>query len=356
MTSLLRCLVLGTLVSHAWLPSYAQEDDDWSRDQKKRKKKYDIASIPIVSYNTSYGAVIGINSMLFFDANRRDTISPASVVGLGGGFSQNRSVFAAGFTQLYLNENRLRVAVAGGLGNINFQYFDSPGNNGDGDFVDYSAVNSFGVVKVLHRVRGPLYAGGVVKFQHTNTHFSSSRQQEEIVNANGLGVSGVFDSRDHIYNPQSGFFASLTVLNNARWLGSDSAFWSVRFFANYYLPLTKKSSLAARLTFFGGLGDVPFSGQHAIGGKDIRGYTDGKYRGNSQYTAQTEYRWNFYKRWGMVAFFGVAFTEKPYSGILPGGGAGLRFKVLESRNVNVGVEGAFGKHDQGIYFRIGETF
>lgn len=348
------CLAVLSIFFFAWQDLRAQDED--MVDEKRKKRKFDLAGIPIVSYNTSYGAIIGANTMLFFDVNPHDTISHASVIGLGGGFSQNRSLFAAGFTQLYLQENKWRVSAAGGVGNINFQYFESPIEAGEGDFVDYSAVNTFGVLKVLRRVKGHLYAGGVMKLQYTNTSFETVRPREEIVNANGIGITASFDSRNHVYNPRVGVFATLTLLNNAGWLGSDSAFYSTRFFINYYLPVSRNSVLATRLTCFGGFGDVPFSGQQSIGGKDIRGYTDGRYRGNIELTTQAEYRWNFYRRWGLVAFFGVALTERPYSGILPGGGAGLRFKMLEKRNVNIGLEGALGKQDQGIYFRIGETF
>ncbi|HTF18663.1 MAG TPA: BamA/TamA family outer membrane protein [Chryseolinea sp.] len=349
------CLVVAFILCLTWQGVYAQEDD-WADGKKTKKRKFDLAGIPIISYNTSYGAIIGANTMLFFDANPRDTISHASALGLGGGFSQNRSVFLATFCQLYLKENTWRVAAAAGIGNINFQYFESPVASGDGDFVDYTAVNTFALFKVLRRITGPLYAGGIAKFQYTNTSFETSHASEEIVQANGIGITGTYDSRDHVYNPRSGLFTTLTLLNNARWLGSDSAFYSARFFLNYYLRLSKRSVLGARFTYSGGFGDVPFSGQKSIGGKDIRGYTDGKYRGNIECSTQAEYRWNFYKRWGAVAFFGLAFTERPYSGMLPGGGVGLRFKMLEARNVNVGIEGAWGKHDQGLYFRIGETF
>ncbi|MEJ1240907.1 BamA/TamA family outer membrane protein [Chryseolinea sp. T2] len=354
MTRIATCLVVTILFSLICHNLHGQ-DEDWV-EEKKKKRKFDLAGIPIISYNTSYGAIIGANTMLFFDVNPRDTISHASVIGLGGGFSQNRSLFAAGFTQLYLGENKWRIAVAGGVGNINFQYFESPSAAGDGDFVDYSAVNTFGLLKVLRRVTGDFYAGVVTKIQYTNTSFETVRPREEIVNANGIGFTTSYDSRNHIYNPRSGVFSTLTLLNNAKWMGSDSAFYSVRFFFNYYQRISKRSVLASRLTCFGGFGDVPFSGQQSIGGKDIRGYTDGKYRGDIEATVQTEYRWSFYKRWGMIAFFGLAMTEKPYSGILPGGGAGIRFKLLEARNVNIGIEGALGKKDQGIYFRIGETF
>jgi outer membrane translocation and assembly module TamA len=107
--------------------------------------------------------------------------------------------------------------------------------------------------------------------------------------------------------------------------------------------------------------DVPFSGKNVIGRDDLRGYTNGKHRANQVYDIQSEYRWNFYKKWGMVAFTGLALATDNwkgdnYSGVLPSAGAGLRYKVIPKRGINIGLEAAVGKEDWGVYFRIGETF
>jgi hypothetical protein len=79
------------------------------------------------------------------------------------------------------------------------------------------------------------------------------------------------------------------------------------------------------------------------------------------YTLHTEYRWNFYRKWGLVAFAGIATAVENFSGIstsglLPGVGAGLRFRMLPSEKVNIGVDAAVGKGDYSITFRIGEPF
>jgi hypothetical protein len=55
---------------------------------------------------------------------------------------------------------------------------------------------------------------------------------------------------------------------------------------------------------------------------DIRGVFPRRYRANSVYTLQAEYRWNFYKKWGLVAFAGLASAvakigDIPDSDILP---------------------------------------
>jgi outer membrane protein assembly factor BamA len=322
----------------------------------RKEKRFDITAVPIVSYNTSYGALVGANSMIFFNVSKRDTISPASVAGLGGGYSQNRSLFAAAFTLLYLNQNRWRVNAAGGVGDIRFQYYESGIESVDEGFVDFNTTTGFGIVRILRRVIGHLYFGGIAKLQYTSTDFESNPPITETVTANGLGANALFDTRNNVYYPSRGTFASLSAVTNPDWLGSDSVFSALRAFYNIYVRVGRSSVLAARLSAFSSLGDVPFIGEDAIGGKDIRGYTEGRYRGHQSYCIQAEYRWTFRPRWGMVAFGGVAMTNKPYSGLLPGVGAGLRFQALPARNVNIGVDGALGKDDYGIYFRIGEVF
>ena len=119
--------------------------------------------------------------------------------------------------------------------------------------------------------------------------------------------------------------------------------------------------LVARATLNIATGNVPFEGQTVVGGEDIRGYSQGKYRNDQVYTLQAEYRWNFYGKWGIVAFAGLAsavanvsdITDSP---LLPGVGAGLRFRMLPSERVNIGVDAAVGKGDYSITFRIGEAF
>ena len=322
----------------------------------KKHTAINITGIPIVNYSSSYGTIIGVNSMAFFDVSKKDTISPASLVGLGGGYSENRSWFVADFTQLYLKEDKWRVSAGVGVANINFQYFEPLNDVDDGEFIDYNSASTFALIKVLRQIVPNFYGGAAFKFQHSKTVFEVNNDSVVIDDANGMGITGLYDTRDNIYYPGKGWKASLSFLGNTKWLGSDQGFNSIRAYANYYRRINEKSILASRASIFTSLGDVPFTAQRTVGGKDIRGYTDGRYRGDQVYCLQSEYRWTFYKRWGVVGFFGVALTENPSSNALPAGGIGIRFKAIRSRNINIGVDGALGNGDAGIYFRIGEAF
>ncbi len=42
--------------------------------------------------------------------------------------------------------------------------------------------------------------------------------------------------------------------------------------------------------------------------------------------------------------------------LLPSTGFGLRFMASEDHRVNIGIDYAFGRESQALYFRIGEAF
>jgi len=322
-----------------------------------KKKKFSLTGIPILTYSGPFGSITGFNTSAFFHiGNKHDTISPASQLGLGGGGNQDYTWFGALFTQLYLNEDRWRITAGLGVGNLNYQYYETVMGSEDGGFVNYSSMSRFFFAKVMRKVHGRFYMGGFVSMKHSKTKFPEYSDSTMDIDANGFGPSILFDSRNNIYAPKKGWQAASDYTINPSWTGSDSNFSTLRSYANWYLSLGAKTVLASRISATVGIGAVPFTGQHTVGGRDIRGYSDGKYRGDQVYAIQTELRWNFYRRWGGVVFTGVAFTEKPYSGALPAAGIGIRFLAIRAQHINIGVDGALGKGDTGIYFRINEAF
>ena len=119
--------------------------------------------------------------------------------------------------------------------------------------------------------------------------------------------------------------------------------------------------IAARAYFGFGIGDLAFEQQFIVGRTDIRGYTQGKFRGDQLVAVQGEYRWNFHKKMSAVGFVGLATIygalNPDQEGILlPGIGAGFRYTVIEEYHMNVGLDAAVGRDDWGIYFRVGEAF
>jgi hemolysin activation/secretion protein len=136
----------------------------------------------------------------------------------------------------------------------------------------------------------------------------------------------------------------------------------LEFDHNHYFPVRDDKDVLAARAFVGvGLGTLDFNQQYIVRDLDIRGYTQGAFRGENLLAAQAEYRWNFHRRWGAVGFAGVAtvleaINENDSGKLLPGAGAGIRFRAFPETNFSVGMDVAAGINDWGIYFQIGEAF
>jgi len=332
------------------------------------KKRTGIAAIPLINYNRTQGIVVGALVSNFYKLNKEDTISPSSNTGIFGMYTEQKSYAVLGYSRFYFAEDRWRMTAAVGTLDINFQFFLEDPAASTGNFYDYSTKANLFVLQLQRNIFNRIYLGPTSSFINSTTTFGlpSVSGEDSVTNSqlNNVGYIISNDTRDHVQYPVRGMFLNFKNQFYRDWVGSDFEF--VRYVVTYnqFFKLTKEDAsqvLAIRATFNIATGDVPFEGQTVVGSDDIRGYSQGRYRDDQVYTLQTEYRWNFYKRWGMVAFAGVAsavpkFSDIPDNDLLPGVGAGLRFKMLPSERVNIGIDGGVGKDDYSITFRIGESF
>lgn len=325
-----------------------------------------FAAIPMVNYSNATGFSMGAITQMFYKANAKDTISPSSSTGLFGMYTTNKTYFLAGFQQLYLNEDRWRILAAIGLGNINYQYWQDLPLTG-GTYVGFGTKATFAMARVERKVYKKLYAGlnGVLSKAETEfdlpDHFPDSLRNDKR-NMNNIGYRLNFDMREHQITPYGGYNVSFNNDFFREWIGSDNNFEKYEIVYNHYYKIkNERNILATRVKASIATGDVPFQGQSVVGQDDIRGYTKGKYRADQVYAVQAEYRWRFYKKFGMVGFFGLASAVEhigdiPDSELLPSAGVGIRYMMIEKERINVGIDFAKGKGDWGLYFRIGESF
>jgi len=52
--------------------------------QKKKVEKVEVAAVPLISYNKSFGGIFGAFATVYFPMSSADTVSPASMAGGGG--------------------------------------------------------------------------------------------------------------------------------------------------------------------------------------------------------------------------------------------------------------------------------
>jgi len=321
-------------------------------------KNFTFLPLPYINYNRSTGFSIGAIPMAMYKLNREDTISPASISGLVGVYTTNKTWFAMFFQQLYFKEDTWRITSAGGLGSYNFQFFiDYPYNT----YIDYSTDMVFFYLNVNRKLFAELYGGihyTYMKFDTRIADLPTSKETEQ----HGTGIILSYDERSDVYYPRKGFISNANWSTYPAFMGNPDPSNKIDIDHNHFFSSRKdKDVIALRAKIGVGLGNLAFEQQFIIGRNDIRGYTEGKYRGNQMLAIQGEYRWNFYKKMSAVGFFGLAsiFSSNNSSQngeILPGIGCGLRYTVAEEYHMNVGFDIAVGKDDWGFYFRVGEAF
>jgi outer membrane protein assembly factor BamA len=311
-----------------------------------------------VNYDRSLGFSVGAVPMLMFNPTEKDTISPSSLIGGVGFWTTNKTWFLMGFGVFYLSEDRWRVTTAGGGGTVNFQfYLDSPINS----WIPYQSEADFFMLKVERRIYKKLYGG--VSYVYADVLTSSETLPfTDSLTIHGIGLSLSMDRRSNPYYPRSGYYTTVKYNGNPHFMGNEDRSQKIKIDHNHYFPVRRNTDVvAARFHAGMGIGDISFNQQFIVMNTDIRGYTQGAYRGNYLLALQGEYRWNFLKRWGAVGFAGVAtvfeaINESDNGKLLPGIGTGIRFRAFTETNFSVGIDVAAGLEDWGIYFQIGEAF
>lgn len=347
---------------------------------KKKEKKFAFMPLPTLTYDRSQGLGAGAIAMGLFKAdNSKD--APLSRIMAVGNYATNDSYYMMLGTRLYLMEDKWRILAAAGYINYNFQAFQ--------DFEDAGSGGVTGIYETPYTTKGSLFAFalqrkvfenfymGIGGFTMRSDVIVTLPDNSEIVepnNINSLSVPISYDTRNSIYNPSSGIFIDGRFSVVPSWLDNEDDFVKTMLYVNHYKKISDHKILASRFAMKANFGDVPFASQDYIGQTDLRGYTQGEYRGNQTYTAQTEFRNNFYKKWGYVGFagLGIAYRKSEegaaagdwynsgasWSKLLPSIGAGARYQVIEKagQKVNAGIDIAAGRGDWGFYFRITEAF
>jgi len=315
--------------------------------------------IPYINYDRSIGFQLGALPMALFNPVKNDTISPSSMAGLFGMYTSNDTWFLTAFCKLFLDEDNWRVTAAGGTGNYNFQfYMDAP----IADWIPYSTEMDVVFVQLQRRLYKRLYGG--VSYVYLDFITTLDQVPDPMrTTLHGLGLDLALDHRSSVYYPRTGFETTLKYFTYPAAFGNESDSDKIEFEYNRFVATRGDQDVIAGRFFAGmGLGDLSFEQQFIVGQrKDIRGYTQGEYRGNYMLALQGEYRWNFHPRLGVVGFAAVAtifegVNEEDDGKLLPGVGAGFRFTADTETNMNVGLDIAVGLEDWGIYFRLGEAF
>ena len=363
-------------------PPATQKDD--------RSGEWVFAPIPVRSPALGTGLEWAIGYVSPFD--KQDKISPPSLVGIGGLFTDNGSRGIALGARLYLKEDKYRVSLAGGHASINAEVYGVGKLAGDrGVFLPVNTKGTAFFTESLFRFRKGFYLGG--RFQYRNLKLSinseslSSSDNPEINPLSptapilaairddllrqrtvAIGPRFQWDTRDNTFYPLRGVFLDAGIDLFSKGIGSEFTYQYFKVAFNKYTRLGERQVFAVRGMGCAAAGDrVPVYDLCLFGAmNDLRGYSAGRYQDRRMFAGQAEYRLSspktgFLGRFGLVGFGGVGgigttFSDIGISDLLPAGGAGIRFRLTRKNRINFRIDYAVGKTGGALSIGVGEAF
>jgi len=184
-----------------------------------------------------------------------------------------------------------------------------------------------------------------------------------------LGVSQTYDTRNSNNYPTKGFFGRISYQYAPDFFGGNDLTGSqIRVVIRNFWPLAKKLVLGVNGIYYTvQSSSTPFYMLPQLGNDDImRGYYTGRYRDENLIAAQTELRYRFSNRFGVVAFAGGGrvfangdFNLKQFK---PSVGGGIRYFFDPAKGLSVRADYGIGEkrpneaRQSGFYLGLAEAF
>lgn len=180
---------------------------------------------------------------------------------------------------------------------------------------------------------------------------------------NALGLGGLYDNRNDIFDPTAGWYLDANLLYAGRILGGSYDFNKYQTELRRYFPIGKKQRSTIALRAWGGLltGDPPISETFYVGGTDtIRGYNENQFFGTRMLVFNAEYRFPIanikFLKGAVFADAGNAWSPGERSKLYTDAGAGLRI-VFPTLGLGViRLDYAYGEEGGRTSIGIGQTF
>jgi hypothetical protein len=317
--------------------------------------------LPVVDPSIGNGlAVVGLYS---FPSSGREEDRPRSTVGAVAGGTDNDSRLVGAGGSFHFDDDRYRVNVKGGYGNLNMDFY---GLGGDGPLasnpVTFNFKGFFGESFAQIRIADNLYFGATGRYLGSKVKFSLPVEVLPTLEAEftlaSLGLILEYDTRDDAWFPVDGSHGVAVVSRYEGAIGSDAEF--MNFDARYARYASPWSDLAVA-----GEVRVAHSGDGApffmLPFISIRGLPTGRYLDSTVAQVQGELRTTVWRRLGAVVFAGTGVVFPSLTSFEEGNagyglGAGLRYRLPGEDKINVGIDVAYGGEDPVVYFRVGEAF
>lgn len=346
----------------------ASKDDGWPDVSSFLDEKYGFLPIamPITEPAVGYGAVGGLAFLSKSFGDAAAGLGRPNVTFVGGFGTANGSWGAMGMDSRYWLKDRLQTLAGLIHASINLDFYgvgeDSVLKNQP---IRYNLEPTAGAAIVKNRLGDShVWAGLGYAFASTKVTFDAPDttpgipDHENRSNVGALLPSLNFDNRDNIFTPTRGVYVEVSGAIAAKWLGGDNNFEKIGLTVLQYVPLPFNFYLGLRAEGDANFGDAPFYMAPYVG---MRGVPVMRYQGEEVVVLEGELRWQFYKRFSILGFFGGGNAWNDFEkldnsqGVVAGGG-GFRYELARKYGLHMGVDVAHSRDTTAFYLQVGSAW
>src|ERR1044072_277360 len=341
------------------------------KGKQKGEKRGSLVIAPIPISSPAFGSGLILIAGYVFKFDKEDTVSPPSWAGLAGVYTNNGTRGLALGSRLYLKENKYQTTFAAMTGRANLDFYGIgriPGK--PAVVVPLSLGGKIFFGEFMRNVGKSIFIGPRYQFRHLTANIDGERKPGGFevpaidlkANSAALGFHLQRDQRNSTFYPTKGTLLDFTADFFDQVWGSRREYQVYKGGYNGYREVAKKQVLAYRGMVCAANGSVPIYDLCLYGfNSDLRGYTTGEFQNRRQFAAQAEYRLDWRKRIGFVAFGGIRGVARKRGdfrpgGLLPGAGAVLRFTLDKKNHINYRIDYAFGRAGRTLSIGVGEAF
>jgi hypothetical protein len=363
------------------MPAYAADEEgatpaaEQKEEQKKAKEDDDGGNflvLPFFITEPAIGEGLGAG-LVYFHANRdpdapkvasaqsinradREQTPPPTATGVFAFYTNDDTTgFGIGHSQTFKDDTyRLTALLADTKINATYYVGDFP--------FGFSLAGNVAFARLKRRFGGSnMFIGMSTSVLDGDIDFPLDPGANSDINIPGLsftdvGIAGsfIYDSRDNTMMPSVGQLAEFSLWRYDEDLGGDFGYTSTTLKVNSFHTFAKKFVLGLRLEASNATGDMPF---YAAPYVKLRGIPALRYQGETAGVVEIELRYQFAKRWAVLAFTGEGFTDErsladETEDEIDAYGFGVRYQLLPAQNVWVGLDLARGPEEDAFYIQL----
>lgn len=297
------------------------------------------------------------------NGERRVTQQAPDLTGGIAMYTANNSWMGGAFRSGTFQKAKIKYRVFSAYADINMSFYKQYENVGEKEFeFNFEMIPLY--LSVMKQFKNIEWSAGLqYMFMHSTATANGDlpdfvTQRESTTLVSQIGPIVQFDHRDNIFSPDKGVRLEVDFLWSDEVIGSDFNSWLINYSGIGYIPLSEKIIGGLRVEGTQSLGDPAFFLKPYV---SLRGVPVMRYQGDATVLAETEFRWDLYRRWSAVFYAGLGSAyddwdelfEKP---VVYNYGTGFRYLIARKFKLRVGMDIARGPEDWAYYIVFGSSW